>query len=111
MRSALIALRAAGVAVTLTAVSAVTAPLALAGEDSRGSVSANPSPAQPGSQVKLRVSGCDGRWATAKSAVFVSDVDLSHRDDGGPLFGDAMISSHAEPGWYDIRGAGASWCR
>ncbi|MCJ1677155.1 hypothetical protein MTF65_07310 [Streptomyces sp. APSN-46.1] len=82
MRSAQIALRAAGVAVVLTAVSAATAPAALAGDDDRGSVSADPNPAEPGARVKLRVQGCDGDSASAKSSVFVADVDLSGHDGG-----------------------------
>ncbi|MCX4526024.1 MULTISPECIES: hypothetical protein [unclassified Streptomyces] len=103
MRSAVIALRTAGVAVALTAVSAATAPAALAGDDDRGSVSADPNPAEPGARVTLRVQGCNGHWASAKSAVFVADVDLSGRDGGRGLTGDALISSRAEPGWHDIR--------
>lgn len=110
MRSALIALRAAGVAVALTAVSAATAPIALANDDDRGSVSVDPNPAEPGAQVKLRVNGCDGKRASAKSAVFVADVDLFGRDEHGrdehggkTLGGEALISSHAQAGWHDIR--------
>ncbi|MBT2402630.1 MULTISPECIES: hypothetical protein [unclassified Streptomyces] len=103
MRSALIAFRAAGVAVALTALSAATAPIALANDDDRGSVSADPNPAEPGAQVKLRVNGCDGKWASAKSSVFVADVDLSARDSGKTLSGVALISSHAQAGWHDIR--------
>lgn len=63
MRSALIALRAVGVAVALTAVSAVTAPVALAGEDDRGSVSADPNPAEPGrgSRCAFRAVAATGR--------------------------------------------------
>ncbi|WP_405492518.1 hypothetical protein [Streptomyces sp. NBC_00096] len=104
MRSDLIALRAAGVAVALTALSAVTAPIAFAEEWNRGSVSADPHPAEPGAQVKLRVRGCDEDWAVAQSAVFVSEVRLSAgRDDGRTLWGDAMIRSWAEPGRHDIK--------
>ncbi|WP_328298840.1 hypothetical protein OG389_14190 [Streptomyces sp. NBC_00435] len=104
MRSDLIALRVAGVAVALTALSAVTAPIAFAEEWNRGSVSADPSPAEPGAQVKLRVRGCDEDWAVAQSAVFVSEVRLSTgRDDRRTLWGDAMIRSWAEPGRHDIK--------
>ncbi|MBT2449389.1 hypothetical protein J7F03_20285 [Streptomyces sp. ISL-43] len=104
MRSDLIALRAAGVAVALTALSAVTAPIAFAEEPNRGSVSADPNPAEPGAQVKLRVRGCDDDWAIAESSVFVSEVRLSTgRDDRRTLWGDAMIRSWAEPGRHDIR--------
>ncbi|MFG2997035.1 hypothetical protein [Streptomyces sp. NPDC048340] len=104
MRTDPIALRAAGVAVVLTALTAVTAPIALANEGNRGSVSADPNPAEPGAQVKLRVHGCDADWAVAQSSVFVSEVRLSSgRDDRRTLWGDAMIRSWADPGRHDIR--------
>ncbi|MFF3858485.1 hypothetical protein [Streptomyces sp. NPDC002209] len=105
MRSALIALRATGVAVALTALTAVSAPTALAaGEENRGGVSVDPHQAEPGVQVKLRVRGCEDKWASAKSAVFVSEVHLSSGRDGDKtLTGDAMVSSQAQPGWHDIR--------
>lgn len=106
MRSDLLALRVTGVAVALTALSAVTAPFAFA-EDwnrDRGSVSADPNPAEPGAQVKLRVRGCEDDWAVASSVVFVSEVRLSTgRDDRRTLWGDAMIRSWAEPGRHDIK--------
>lgn len=104
MRSDLIALRAAGVAVALTALSAVTAPVAFAEEWNRGSVSAEPNPAEPGAHVKLRVRGCEDDWAVAQSVVFVSEVRLStSRDDRRTLWGDALIRSWAEPGRHDIK--------
>ncbi|TDU78031.1 hypothetical protein [Streptomyces sp. KS 21] len=105
MRSALIALRATGVAVALTALTAVSAPTVLAaGEENRGGVSVDPHQAEPGAQVKLRVRGCEDKWASAKSAVFVSEVHLSSGRDGDrTLTGDAMVSSTAQPGWHDIR--------
>ncbi|MFK0255660.1 hypothetical protein [Streptomyces sp. NPDC090445] len=111
MRSALIALRVGGVAAALAAFTAVAAgpavsvPAALfAGEEDRGGVSVDPHRAAPGAQAKLRVRGCDARWATAKSSVFVAEVHLSSgRDGDGTLRGDAMISSRAEPGRHDIR--------
>ncbi|WP_330296546.1 hypothetical protein [Streptomyces sp. NBC_00503] len=105
MRSDLIALRVAGLAVALTALSAATAPFAFAEEQwNRGSVSADPNPAEPGAQVKLRVRGCDDDWAIAQSPVFVSEVRLSSgRDDRHTLWGDAMIRSWADPGRHPIR--------
>ncbi|MFD9407776.1 hypothetical protein ACFWBN_12265 [Streptomyces sp. NPDC059989] len=111
MRSVLIALRVTGVAVALTALTAVAAPTALAGEEDRwgsggdrGSISVDPDPAHPGAQVKLRVQGCDGTRGAAKSSVFVADVDLYGRDGGrSPLYGDALIRAHAEPGRHSIR--------
>ncbi|MER5931293.1 hypothetical protein [Streptomyces sp. NPDC002054] len=107
MRIALLALRAAGVAVALTAgsvVSAVSVPTALAEEGQRGTVWATPSTAQPGAQIELRVTGCKGTTGLAKSPVFVADADLSGRDGRGkPLYGEAMISTHAKPGWHTVR--------
>ncbi|MFI5616861.1 hypothetical protein [Streptomyces sp. NPDC051567] len=125
MRSALIALRTTGVAVALTAFSVVTAPTALANEDFRGgSVSVEPSPAHPGAHVKLRVHGCHGNRGVARSPVFTHEVELSGHDGGrhdggrgdggrgdggrgdggrGPLFGEARIASHAQPGWHTVR--------
>ncbi|MFD6887831.1 hypothetical protein [Streptomyces sp. NPDC059957] len=108
MRSDVLALRVTGVAVALTALSAVTAPFAFAGEDDwnrdRGSVSADPNPAEPGAQVKLRVRGCEEDWAVASSVVFVSEVRLSTgRDDRRTLWGDATIRSWVEPGRHDIK--------
>ncbi|WP_030718052.1 hypothetical protein [Streptomyces sp. NRRL F-2580] len=107
MRSVPNAVRAAAVSVALAAFSAVSAPVALAGEEDRGdrgSITVDPDPAHPGAQVKLRVNGCDGTRGAAKSAVFVADVELYGRDGGrSPLYGEAMISSHASPGWHSIR--------
>ncbi|MFE2550736.1 hypothetical protein ACFXGI_19620 [Streptomyces sp. NPDC059355] len=105
MRTALIALRVTGVAVALTALTAVSSPTALAADEEKsGSVSVDPRQAEPGAQVKLRVHGCEDKWATAKSAVFVSEVHLSSGRDGDKsLSGDAMISSHAQPGWHPVQ--------
>ncbi|OEJ32119.1 hypothetical protein [Streptomyces subrutilus] len=108
MRSVHIALRAAGVAVALTAFSAVSAPTALAGEEDRGGrggrVSVDPNPAHPGAQVKLRVHGCDGTRGAAKSSAFVADAELYGRDGGrSPLYGEVTISSHAHPGRHSVR--------
>ncbi|MER7465429.1 hypothetical protein [Streptomyces sp. NPDC097981] len=104
MRSALIALRATGVAVALTAVTAVSSPTALAGEENRSGVTVDPHQAELGAQVKLRVRGCEDKWASARSAVFVSEVHLSSGHDGDKsLSGDAMVGSHAQPGRHEIR--------
>ncbi|MFD9379947.1 hypothetical protein ACFWBH_31290 [Streptomyces sp. NPDC059999] len=110
MRSALIAFRATGVAVALTALTAVAAPTVVA-EDwdrdrdrDRGSVSVRPNPAEPGDRVKLEVRGCACDWASATSSVFAWEARLSPgRDDRKVLWGDATIAHHAEPGWHEIR--------
>ncbi|MGW6981549.1 hypothetical protein ACWGE1_19200 [Streptomyces sp. NPDC054932] len=111
MRSVPIAVRVTAMAVALAAFSVVSAPIALAGEEDRGdrgdrggSITVDPNPAHPGAQVKLRVQGCDGTRGAAKSAAFVSDVDLYGRDgDRSPLYGSATISSHVSPGWHAVR--------
>ncbi|AXE26510.1 hypothetical protein C0216_26400 [Streptomyces globosus] len=85
MRSALIAVRvrrgvrAGGVAAVLAAAAATAAPGAPAAAvgQNHGTVSVDPHRAAPGAQVKVHVTGCKGRWAVAKSPVFVSDVHLS----------------------------------
>ncbi|MEU6315630.1 hypothetical protein [Streptomyces sp. NPDC047014] len=111
MRSVPIAVRVSAVAVTLAAFSVVSAPTALAGEEDRGDrgdrggIAVDPTPARPGAQVKLRVQGCDNNRGVAKSAVFVTDADLYGRDGGrrSPLYGEALISSHASSGWHAVR--------
>ncbi|MFF4494077.1 hypothetical protein [Streptomyces sp. NPDC001546] len=104
MRSSLIALRAAAVAVTLAACTAVTAPAALGNEGDRGGVSVEPNPAWPGGRVKIRVRACEGDWAVAYSPVFDSEVRLHKgHEDPRTLFGEAEIRSHADPGWHEVR--------
>ncbi|MEU8434217.1 hypothetical protein AB0F18_15095 [Streptomyces sp. NPDC029216] len=104
MRCSLIALRAAAVAVTLAACTAVTAPAALGFEGDRGGVSVEPNPAEPGGRVKIRVRACEGDWAVARSPVFESEVRLRKgHEDHRTLFGEAEIRSHADPGWHEVR--------
>ncbi|MEU8774025.1 hypothetical protein [Streptomyces sp. NPDC048606] len=104
MRSSLLAVRAVGVAVALAACTVVTAPVASANEWDRGGVSAEPNPADPRTEVKIRVRGCNADWAVAHSSVFVSEVRLSSgHGDGRTLFGEARIAAHAQPGWHEIR--------
>ncbi|MEU7067068.1 hypothetical protein [Streptomyces sp. NPDC046161] len=103
MRSALIALRAAGAAVALTALTAVTAPAAVAEDWGRSGVSVRPDPAEPGDLVKLEVRGCEGGWASARSSAFVSEVHLSPgHEDRHALWGDALIAPHAQAGSHEI---------
>ncbi|MFF4643610.1 hypothetical protein [Streptomyces sp. NPDC001389] len=104
MRCSLIALRAAAVAVTLAACTAVTAPAALANEGDRGGVSVEPNPVEPGGRVKVRVRACEGDWAVAWSPVFDSEVRLRKgHEDPRTLFGEAEIRSHADPGRHEVR--------
>ncbi|MFH7595140.1 hypothetical protein WDV06_08535 [Streptomyces racemochromogenes] len=104
MRSSLLALRAATVAVTLAACAAVTAPAALGFEGDRGGVSVEPNPVGPGERVKIRVRACEGDWAVARSPVFDSEVRLRKgHEDPRTLFGEAEIRHHADPGWHEVR--------
>ncbi|MFF5444487.1 hypothetical protein [Streptomyces sp. NPDC012888] len=104
MRTALIAVRVTRAAAALTAVSALSvlsAPAASAKEEPRGTVWTTPSTAEPGAEVELRVHGCHGDRGVAKSPVFVSPAGL-HGKHGHGLTGEAVISSHARPGWHTI---------
>ncbi|MEU3915045.1 MULTISPECIES: hypothetical protein [Streptomyces] len=104
MRSSLLALRAAAVAVTLAACTAVTAPAALGYDGDRGGVSIEPNPAEPGGRVKIRVRACEGDWAVARSPVFDGEVRLRKgHEDPRTLFGEAEIRHHADPGWHEVR--------
>jgi hypothetical protein len=112
MRTHLLALRGAAAGGSLLATSALVlagfgslpAAAAPAGEENRGTVWATPATASPGAQIELRVNGCDGTTGAAKSSVFVADAHLTGRDGrGNPLYGEAMISSKAQPGWHTIR--------
>ncbi|WP_225805244.1 hypothetical protein [Streptomyces sp. NK15101] len=99
MRSAPIALRAAGAALVL--VLAPTAGGAYAHDGVK--VTVTPSTASPGVDVDVRVQGCKGTTGAAKSRAFVADAELTGRDGGGgPLFGDTTIRSGLEDGTYKI---------
>ncbi|MDI3386944.1 hypothetical protein QIS99_12130 [Streptomyces sp. B-S-A8] len=66
-------------------------------------VTVDPSSAVPGDEVRLTVTGCEGRTGAARSEAFVADGSLDGRGEkGSPLAGKAMIRSTVTPGTYDI---------
>ncbi|MFD8568209.1 hypothetical protein [Streptomyces sp. NPDC059639] len=100
MRTGLLALRAAGAAAVLVTLPAGAAHAAPAKDG--GSVTVTPYGVSPGTEVDLRVSGCDGKTGRASSAAFVAAVPLSPSADRPTLFGEARVKSSAAPGTYDI---------
>ncbi|MFF7437119.1 hypothetical protein [Streptomyces sp. NPDC008122] len=99
MRSAPIALRAAGAALVL--VLAPAAGGAYAHDGVKATVT--PSTASPGAEVDVRVQGCKGTTGAAESPAFVADAELTGRDGGGnPLFGDTTIRSGLKDGTYKV---------
>ncbi|MFJ6565957.1 hypothetical protein ACIQNU_00910 [Streptomyces sp. NPDC091292] len=97
MRTGLIALRAVGVAAVLAA-----PPVATAHAGTGGSVVVNPSDAPPGSDVELRVTGCEGTSGSAASDAFVAPADLTPSATGPTLFAQARIKPSAEPRDYPV---------
>ncbi|MFF9848133.1 hypothetical protein [Streptomyces litmocidini] len=99
MRSAPIALRAAGAALAV-----VLAPAAGGAYAHDGvKVTVTPSTASPGADVDVRVQGCKGTTGAATSKAFVADAELTGRDGGGhPLFGDTTVRSGLEDGTYKV---------
>lgn len=66
-------------------------------------VTVDPASAAPGSEVRLTVTGCEGRTGAARSEAFVADGSLGARDGQGPaLAGAAMIRSTVTPGTYAV---------
>ncbi|MFF5567261.1 hypothetical protein ACFY7Z_21905 [Streptomyces sp. NPDC012623] len=117
MRSALLALRAAGAVTVLVAVPVLGTTAAQAKDSVR--VTVNPSTAGPGGEVEVQVEGCKGHSAVAKSRVFASNADLARRafgeeynqdqaetarnpDYAVPLRGHVKIKQSATAGRYEI---------
>ncbi|MFF2845562.1 hypothetical protein ACFVT5_04430 [Streptomyces sp. NPDC058001] len=97
MSTGMISLRTVGVAAVLAAL-----PAATAHARAEGSVAVNPSEAPPGSEVDLRVTGCEGTSGRAASDAFVAPADLAPSADGPTLFAQTRIKSSAAPGDYTI---------
>ncbi|MFJ9035603.1 hypothetical protein ACIRF8_03290 [Streptomyces sp. NPDC102406] len=99
MRAGPLALSAAAAAVVL-----VTAPVTTAqAAESGGTVSVGPSAAPAGTDVDLRVSGCDGTTGRARSEVFAAPAVLAPAADRSPtLFAEARVRSSATPGDYEV---------
>ncbi|MFD8232732.1 hypothetical protein ACFV20_12715 [Streptomyces sp. NPDC059696] len=89
------------VTVCTTALAVVAlAPVAYAAD--AGSVSVSPATPVPGSDVTLRVTGCDRRTAVAASSAFVADARLTA---AGPdeVTGDSRVRSTLKAGSYAVR--------
>ncbi|MBO1334277.1 hypothetical protein [Streptomyces sp. VRA16 Mangrove soil] len=97
MRTGLLALSAAGAAAAL-----VVMPVTTARAEGGGSITVTPYGVPPGTQVDLRVSGCDGKTGQASSQAFVSTVALAPSADQPTLFAEARVKSSAAPGTYNI---------
>ncbi|MFB9462034.1 hypothetical protein [Streptomyces cinereospinus] len=78
-----------------TGVLAATATLTPAAHAADGGVRVSPATPVPGSDVRLRVTGCTGRTGAAASAAFVTDARLSGSD--GTLTGETRIRSTLPP--------------
>ncbi|MDH6626648.1 hypothetical protein M2271_004465 [Streptomyces sp. LBL] len=66
-----------------------------------GGLSVSPSSPAPGSDVGLRMSGCGEKTATAVSAAFVADAELTVADD--VLVGESRVRSTLRAGTYDVK--------
>ncbi|MET9498875.1 hypothetical protein [Streptomyces sp. NPDC006552] len=98
MRAGPLALSAASAAVVLVTVPVTTAPAA----DRGGSVSVSPAAVAPGTDVDLRVSGCDGTTGRARSDAFAAPGVLAP-DTGRPaLLAEARVRSTAAAGQYPV---------
>ncbi|MEN8650219.1 hypothetical protein ABCR94_06130 [Streptomyces sp. 21So2-11] len=99
MRSALLALRAAGVAAVLMA-----APATAAYAHDSVSIQVTPSTIAPGGEVELRVSDCKGTTGVARSSAFSrGETNLNGKDGReNPLYGEARINSSIGAGTYEI---------
>lgn len=97
MRAGLLAVSVAGAAAL------VTAPVtgSFAAEDG-GSVAVAPRSAPAGTDVDLRVTGCDGTTGSARSTAFASDARLAPSADQPTLFAEARIKSSAAPAAYPV---------
>ncbi|MGY0486349.1 hypothetical protein [Streptomyces sp. WG-D5] len=100
MRAGLLAVSAAGAAVLVTAPAAGVAAAPTA--DGGAAITVTPSDAPAGTEVDLRVSGCDGTTGSARSAVFVTTARLAPSADGPTLFAEARVKSTAAPDTYPI---------
>ncbi|MBT3161880.1 hypothetical protein HTV80_01980 [Streptomyces sp. Vc74B-19] len=79
---------------------AVTAlgPVAWAADG--GDLSVTPAAPAPGSDIALRVTGCDAREAVAQSPALVSEARLTRTGDG--LAGDSRVRSTLTAGTYAV---------
>ncbi|MGY0024260.1 hypothetical protein [Streptomyces sp. cg35] len=102
MRAGLLALSAAAAAVALVTVP--VGPVATArAADRGGSVAVTPAAVPAGTEVDLRVSGCDGTTGRASSDAFVTPGVLAPSADRPTLFAEARVKSSTAPGDYEIK--------
>lgn len=112
MRAGPFAVSAAVAAVVLGCAPTAAARAADPGDPDapRGSVSVAPAAARAGSDVELRVTGCDGSTGRARSDAFVAPGVLAPAPDesgltsaGPTLFAEARVRSTVAPGAYRIQ--------
>ncbi|MHC5261385.1 hypothetical protein ACYSUO_26170 [Streptomyces sp. UC4497] len=97
MRTGLLAVGVAGAAVL------VTAPATAAqAADGGAAITVTPQAAPAGTEVDLRVTGCDGAAGSASSAAFVSPARLAPSADDPTLFAEARVKSSAAPDAYPV---------
>ncbi|MFI7382956.1 hypothetical protein [Streptomyces sp. NPDC049813] len=98
MRAGPLALSAATAAVVLVTVPVATAPAA----DRGGSVLVSPATVAAGTDVDLRVSGCDGTTGRVRSAAFVAPGVLAPAADRPALIAEARVNSATAAGEYPV---------
>ncbi|MFI5660767.1 hypothetical protein [Streptomyces sp. NPDC051684] len=97
MRAGLLAVGVAGAAVL------VTAPATAAqAADGGGTITVTPRAAPAGTDVDLRVTGCEGAAGSASSAAFVGPARLAPSADEPTLFAEARVKSSAAPRAYSV---------
>ncbi|MER5443665.1 hypothetical protein [Streptomyces sp. NPDC002790] len=97
MRAGLLAVGIAGAVVLVTA----PATAAQAAEGG-GTITVTPRDAPAGTEVDLRVTGCEGTTGSASSAAFVSPARLAPSADDPTLFAEARVKSSAGPDAYSV---------
>ncbi|WP_217234862.1 hypothetical protein [Streptomyces sp. AC555_RSS877] len=85
---------------TALMVATALTPTAYAADGGSG-IAVTPSSPAPGTDIALRVSDCTARTATAVSAAFVADIQLTGVD--GTLVGETRVSASVEAGSYEVK--------
>ncbi|WP_306332147.1 hypothetical protein [Streptomyces sp. KL109B] len=104
MRAGVLAVSVTGVVVLAAAPvgAADAADTAGPGGSSGGSVTVTPAAAPAGTEVDLRVSGCEGATGSARSTAFVAPAELAPSADEPTLFAEARVTSSTTPGAYPV---------
>ncbi|WP_425833327.1 hypothetical protein [Streptomyces fractus] len=100
MRAGLLAVGVAGAAVLVAA--PATPATAAQAADGGAAITFTPRAAPAGTDVDLRVSGCDGTTGSASSAAFVAPARLAPSADDPTLFAEARVKSSAAPDAYRV---------